>query len=110
MWTPRPVQASASDPYEVRLCVGVFGSYGSVETLKKDQESASTGKPECPIASAVVGSEMFRTRSDEGRQFEAYLTLPTQPGFYNVRQIVVSGIAPNYSATTAAGIIEIRGR
>jgi hypothetical protein len=109
VWTPRPVQASASDPYEVRLCVGVFGSYGSVETLKKE-ESASTGKPECPIASAVVGSEVLRTRSDEGRQLEAYLTLPNQPGLYNVRQIVISGSPPSYSATSGAGIIEIRGR
>jgi hypothetical protein len=88
----------------------VFGSYGSVETLKNDQQSAAAGKPECPIASAVVGSEMFSTRSDEGRQFDTYLTLPNQPGFYNVRQIAISGREPSYSATAGAGIIEIRGR
>jgi hypothetical protein len=110
VWTPRPVQAGASDPYEVRFCIGVFGSYGSVETLKKDQELAGTGRPECPIASAVVGSEVLRTRSDEGRQLEAYLTLPNQPGLYNVLQIVISASPPSYSATTGAGIIEIRGR
>jgi hypothetical protein len=53
---------------------------------------------------------MFSTRSDEGRQFDAYLTLPNQPGFYNVRQIAISGREPSYSATAGAGIIEIRGR
>jgi hypothetical protein len=98
--------ATADAPYDVRLCVGVYGAYASVESLK--QASGNIGKLECPAAGATVGSDVLRTRSDDGRKLELDLTLPNQPGFYDVRQIAVSGSEPSSSYIAAAGIIQIR--
>ena len=102
------MQPSSAAPYDIRLCVGVFGPYGSIESLK--QASSSGAKVDCPIASAAVATDVLRAQSSDGTPMEATLTLPSQPGFYDVRQVAISGNDPARSATSAAGIIEIRGR
>ena len=108
VWTPRLVQTSTAAPYDIRLCVGVFGPYGSVESLK--QASSSGAKVDCPVASAAVATEVLRAQSGESIRMEATLKLPSQPGFYDVREVAISGSDPARSATSAAGIIESRGR
>lgn len=108
VWTPRLVQPSSAAPYDIRLCVGVFGPYGSIESLK--QASSSGAKVDCPIASAAVATDVLRAQSSDGTPMEAILKLPSQPGFYDVRQVAIGGNDPARSATSAAGIIEIRSR
>jgi len=106
VWTPRLVQTSSAAPYDIRLCVGVFGPYGNVESLKQ----ASSTSADCPVASATVGTEVLRAQSGEGSQMEATLKLPSQPGFYDVREVTINGVGPARSAMSAAGIIEVRSR
>ncbi len=109
VWTPRLVQTSSAAPYDIRLCVGVFGPYGNVESLKQ-ASSTSAAKVDCPVASAAVATEVLRAQSGESSQMEATLKLPSQPGFYDVREVTINGVDPARSAMSAAGIIEVRSR
>lgn len=109
VWTPRLVQSSSAAPYDIRLCVGVFGPYGNVESLKQ-ASSTSAAKVDCPVASAAVATEVLRAQSGESSQMEATLKLPSQPGFYDVWQVTINGVDPARSAMSAAGIIEVRSR
>jgi hypothetical protein len=34
-WTPEVVRTDAAEPYDVRLCVGVFGAFESASALKE---------------------------------------------------------------------------
>jgi len=61
------------------------------------------------LLGAVVSSGALRTRSDTGKPLAADLVLPRGSGFYDVRQIAVNGVEPTYSATSAGGVIEVRG-
>lgn len=106
-WTPKQVQSTTSEPYGLRLCVGIFGPYPSVETLK---QSHDTTGDECPPTGAVVMSEMMQVRSDDDRPVATDLKLPSASGFYDVRQIAIFGTGAKANRQAAAGIIEIRAR
>ena len=101
------VQTTTAATYGILMCVGVFGPYGNIESLK--QASTTAAKADCPVASAAVASDVLQARSTEGTPMQATLALPSQPGFYNVWQVVISGDDPSRSAMSAAGIIEVRG-
>lgn len=105
-WTAKQVQSSASDLYEVRLCVGLFGPYPSVEVLK--QSHATTA--ECPMQGAVVVSETMQVRSDDDRAMAMDIKLPNAPGFYDVVQVQLFGSGAKANSQGAAGIIEVRAR
>jgi len=108
-WTPELVRTDSAEPYEVRLCVGVFGSFASAAALKEAGSRSSGTRPDCPPAGAVVSSEVLRTRSDAGNALAADLVLPAGTGFYEIRQISINGVEPTISTTSAGGVIEIRG-
>jgi hypothetical protein len=107
VWTPRLVPTSNAAPVDIRLCVGVFGPFGSIESLKQ-ASSSGVQQVDCPVAAAVVATDVLRAKSGESSQMEATLKLPSQPGFYDVRQVAISGAEPTRTTTSAAGIIEIR--
>ena len=108
-WIPELVRTDPSEPYEVRLCIGVFGSFANASALKEAGSRASAARPDCPPAGAAVSSAVLRTRSDTGDRLGADLVLPHVSGFYDVREIAINGVEPTYSATSAGGAIEIRG-
>jgi len=108
-WIPELVRTDPSEPYEIRLCIGVFGSFDNASALKEAGSRAGGEEPECPPAGAAVASGVLRTRSDTGDRLGADLVLPRVSGFYDVREIAISGVEPTYSATSASGAIEIRG-
>ena len=108
-WIPELVRTDSSEPYEVRLCIGVFGSFENASALKEAGSRASAARPNCPPAGAAVSSGVLRTRSDTGDRLGADLVLPRSSGFYEVREIAINGVEPTYSATSASGAIEIRG-
>ena len=109
VWTPELIRTDSAEPYDVRLCIGVFGSFENASALKESASRSSGTRPDCPPAGAVVSSGVLRTRSDTGNSLGADLVLPAVNGFYDVRQIAINGVEPTYSATSAGGIIEIRG-
>ncbi len=106
-WTPRQAGRS-SVTYAIRLCVALVGPYASVDAPK--QASPNLGRPQCPPVGSTVASATLPTRSDTGGQIEAGLTLPNVPGFYNVLQVSLTGSDSAPNATSASGIIEVRGR
>ena len=108
-WIPELVRTDPSAPYDIRLCIGVFGSFESASALTEAGSRAGGTRPECPPAGAAVSSGVLRTRSDTGDRLGADLVLPRVSGFYDVREIAISGLEPTYSATSASGAIEIRG-
>src|SRR5258706_9912982 len=108
-WTPELIRTDATEPYDIRLCVGVFGSFESASALKEAGSRACGARPDCPAAGAAVSSGVLRTRSDTGNALGADLVLPVGTGLYEVRQIIVNGVEPTYSAISAGGVIEVRG-
>ena len=108
-WIPELVRTDSSEPYDIRLCIGVFGSFENASALKEAGSRAGGARPECPQAGAAVSSGMLRTRSDTGDRLGADLVLPRVNGFYEVREVAISGVEPTYSAISASGAIEIRG-
>jgi len=108
-WIPELVRTDAAEPYDVRVCIGVFGSFEDAGALKEAGSRTSGTRPDCPPSGAVVSSGVLRTRSDVGNPFDVDLVLPRANGFYEVRQIAINGVAPTYSAMSAGGVIEIRG-
>lgn len=109
VWTPELVRTDSAEPYDVRLCIGVFGSFENASALKESGSRSSGTRPDCPPTGAVVSSGVLRTRSDTGNSLGADLVLPPVNGFYDVRQIAINGVEPTYSATSSGGVIEIRG-
>ena len=109
VWRPELVRTDSAEPYDVRLCIGVFGSFDNVSALKESGSRSGGARPDCPATGAVVSSGVFRTRSDTGNALDADLVLPRGSGFYDVRQVAISGVEPTYSAVSAGGVIEIRG-
>ena len=108
-WTPELNRTDAAEPYDIRLCVGVFGAFDSASALKEAGSRAGGARPDCPAAGAAVSSGVLRTRSDTGNALSADLVLPERPGFYEVRQVAIYGVEPTYSAMSAGGVIEVRG-
>ena len=108
-WTPELIRTDAAEPYDIRLCVGVFGAFESASALKEAGSRAGGARPDCPAAGAAVSSGVLKTRSDTGNALGADLVLPVGTGFYEVRQIAVNGVEPTYSAMSAGGVIEVRG-
>jgi hypothetical protein len=108
VWTPHLVRLDPADPYEIRLCVGLYGSFADPGALKETMARSSITRPDCPPNGAVVSSGVLQTRSDSGTPLSADLVLPRATGFYDVRQIEISGVAPTYSVTASSGVIEIR--
>jgi len=109
VWTPELVRTGSAEPYDVRLCIGVFGSFVSPGALKESGSRSGGTRPDCPATGSVVSSGVLRTRSDTGNSLSADLVLPRANGFYDVRQIAINGVEPTYSAMSAGGVIEIRG-
>lgn len=108
-WIPELVRTDSAEPYDVRLCIGLFGSFENASALKESGSRSSGTRPDCPPAGAVLSSGVLRTRSDTGNSFRADLVLPGVNGFYDVRQIAINGVEPTYSASSSGGVIEIRG-
>ena len=108
-WIPELIRMDSAEPYEVRLCIGLFGPFENPSVLKESGSRSSGTRPDCPPTGAVVSSGALRTRSDSGKRVAADLVLPRASGFYDVRQIAVSGVEPTYSATSVGGVIEVRG-
>lgn len=108
-WIPELIRTDSAEPYDVRLCIGVFGPFDNASTLKESGSRSSGTRPDCPPPGAVVSSVALRTRSDSGKPLAADLVLPRVSGLYDVRQIAINGVQPTYSATSAGGVIEIRG-
>jgi hypothetical protein len=108
VWTPELVRTDSAEPYQVRLCIGLFGPFEDLSALKESGSRSSATRPACPATGAVVSSEVIPTRSDAGNAFNADLVLPSANGFYDLRQIAINGVEPTYSAMSAGGIIEIR--
>ena len=108
-WTPELIRTDSGEPYDVRLCIGVFGPFENASALKESGSRSSGTRPDCPPTGAVVSSGALRTRSDTGKPLAADLVLPRGSGLYDLRQIVVNGVEPTYSATSAGGVIEVRG-
>jgi hypothetical protein len=109
VWTPELIRSASTEPYDVRLCIGLYGSFENPSALKEAASRSSAARPDCPPTGAVVSSGVLRTRSDTGHALGADLVLPREYGFYDVRQIAINGVEPTYSATSAGGVIEIRG-
>ena len=107
-WIPELVRTDTAEPYDIRVCIGVFGSFENAGALKEAGSRAGGSRPDCPQAGAAVASGMLRTRSDQGNPLGVDLVLPRANGFYEVRQIAINGVEPTYSAMSAGGIIEIR--
>jgi hypothetical protein len=108
-WTPELIRTNSAEPYDVRLCIGVFGPFENASALKEAGSRSSGTRPDCPPTAAVVSSAALRTRSDTGQPLAADLVLPRGSGFYDVRLIAVNGVEPTYSAMSAGGLIEVRG-
>ena len=108
-WIPELVRTDPSEPYDVRLCIGVFGSFENASALKEAGSRASGARPDCPQVGAAVSSGVLRTRSDTGDRLGADLVLPYVIGFYDVREVAINGVEPTYSATSAGRAVEIRG-
>jgi hypothetical protein len=108
-WTPELIRTDAAEPYDIRLCVGVFGAFESASALKEAGSRAGGARPDCPAAGAAVSSGVLKTRSDTGNALAADLVLPVGAGLYEVRQVAINGVEPTYSAMTAGGVIEVRG-
>jgi hypothetical protein len=109
VWIPGLVRTDSAEPYDVRLCIGVFGSFENPSALKEAGSRSSGTRPDCPPAGAAVSSGVLRTRSDSGNPLSADLVLPRVNGFYDVREIAINGVEPTYSATSSGGVIGIRG-
>jgi hypothetical protein len=109
-WIPELIRTDTAEPYDIRVCIGVFGSFEDAGALKEAGSRAGGSRPDCPQAGAAVASGMLRTRSDLGNPLGVDLVLPLVNGFYEVRQIAINGVEPTYSAMSAGGVIEIRGR
>jgi hypothetical protein len=109
VWTPQLIRTDSAEPYDVRLCIGVFGPFENASALKESASRSSGVRPDCPLTGGVASSAVLKTRSDTGNHLSADLVLPQVNGFYDVRQIAINGVEPTYSATSAGGIIEIRG-
>src|ERR1700730_17401112 len=81
-WTPELVRTDSAEPYDVRLCIGVFGSFENASALKEAGSRSSGTRPDCPPAGAVVSSGVLRTRSETGKALAADLVLPAGAGLY----------------------------
>lgn len=103
-WVPKQSSTTGSDAYEVELCLGFFGPWDSVEALKS--QSQPMAKPACPPVGAKAAVETERTRSNTGARLTTHVIAPSAPGFYDVRQIVLTG----GDATVAGSIVEVRAR
>jgi hypothetical protein len=108
-WIPELIRTDSAEPYDVRLCIGVFGPFQTASALKEAGSRAGGARPDCPQSGAAVSSGVLRTRSDIGDSLVADLVLPRVHGFYDVREIAINGVEPTYSAMSAGGVVEIRG-
>ena len=108
-WIPELMREDSAEPYDVRLCIGVFGPFENASALKEAGSRSGGSRPECPAAGAAVSSGVLGTRSDSGNSLGVDLVMPRVNGFYDVRQIAINGVEPTYSAMSAGAVVEIRG-
>ena len=102
LWEPRLASAPSPEVFEIRLCVALFGPWESVEALKK---AAQPDTRACPPTGAVATSETARIASNNGQPLAAIVTVPSAPGFYDLRQISIYGSGNSMSA---GSVIEVR--
>jgi hypothetical protein len=100
-WQPRLAPQPSSTLFETQLCVALFGPWASVDALKKSGTEAKS----CPPSGAVATSQTLRTASNSGAPMGATITVPSAPGFYDLRQIAVYGAG---HSTSGGGILEVR--
>ncbi len=101
-WEPRLAPQPSADLFEIQLCVALFGPWGSVEALKK---SAPQDTKACPPTGAIATSQTLRTASASGARLAAEITVPSAPGFYDLRQISIYGAGNSMSG---GAVIEVR--
>ena len=101
-WKPQLASQPSSALFEIQLCVALFGPWESVEALKK---AAQPDTRACPPVGAVATSETARVASNNGQPLAAIVTVPSAPGFYDLRQISIYGAGNSMSA---GSVIEVR--
>jgi hypothetical protein len=104
-WKPRLAASDASEVTDVVLCAALFGPFESADVLKKAMDGLSP-KASCPMTGSAVATEPLRTPSNSDKSVATEITVPSRPGFYDFRQVAVTGT----SAMSGAGIIEVRPR
>lgn len=103
-WVPSQLSTTKSDVYEIELCAGFFGPWDSPQALKDQNKPMS--RPACPLPDAQVAGEPAHSRSNIGARLTTDLIAPAMPGFYDLRQIVITG----GNATVAGSVVEVRPR
>jgi hypothetical protein len=103
-WVPTQLSTAKSDVYEIQLCTGFFGPWDSPKALTDQNKPMS--QPACPLTDAKVAGEPAHGRSNIGARLTTDLVAPSMPGFYDLRQIVITG----GNATVAGSIVEVRPR
>jgi len=102
-WEPQLASGSSTSTYEIQLCIALFGPWESVDALKSAMATRDTRS--CPPVGASVASETQRIASNTGARIVTEVTVPTAPGFYDLRQISIMGAG---NATSAGSVIEVR--
>jgi hypothetical protein len=103
-WVPKELSTDRSDVYDVQLCVGFFGPWDSPQALK--DQNRPDAQAACPLTDAKVASQLTRARSNIGTRLTTRLVAPSTPGFYDLRQIVITG----GNAMLGGSVVEIRAR
>jgi hypothetical protein len=101
-WNPQLQSAPSPAPFEIQLCVALYGPWESVEALKR---APSQDARSCPPAGAIATSQTLRVASNAGDLLATDLTVPSTPGFYNLLQISILGSS---NSTSAGSVIEVR--
>jgi hypothetical protein len=103
-WVARELSTDKPDAYEIELCTGLFGPWDSVQALKNQNQPMA--RPACPLTDAKVPSQIARARSNIGERLTTQLVAPSAPGYYDLRQIVVTG----GNASVGGSVVEVRAR
>jgi len=101
-WKPQLASQPSSTLFDIQLCVALFGPWDSVDALKK---AAPQDIKSCPPSGATTTSQTLRVASNAGDLLAAELTVPSAPGFYDLRQITVYDPGNSMSA---GAVIEVR--
>lgn len=111
IWAPHVDPNFQTGVADMSLCFGVFGPWADAAAVKSfidGQHDAATAT--CPLAGAVVISDVIHTTSAAGERFVIDTAGPREPGFYDLQQVIVAKTDHGGSTTVLHRIVEARAR
>jgi hypothetical protein len=111
VWEPHQDPNFAAATADMTLCFGLFGPWPDVGTLKSEiQAQRDGGTVTCPLSRAAVTSDALHTTSAAGERLTAEALGPSQPGFYDLREVNIARAGAHGSTVVLHRIVEVPAR